>query len=102
MLGLWTGDAYSGRDDEIQTPELLMAGDVLRRAPSGPLVDRFLIARILLFAEGPFRMSKQIGAVTTQGKHQQQFGIQARRGDIGLYEKLISIVDCLIESNHLE
>src|SRR5436309_5642007 len=102
MLRLWPRDEHSGRDDQIHTPEFLMASDVLRRTPSGPLVDRFLIARMLFFVEGPFRMSKQIGAVTTQGKHHQQFGIQARRGDIGLYKKLISIVDCLIESNHLE
>ncbi len=83
MLGLGAGNEHGWRNDEIQAPEFLMPGDVLRRDSVGALVDCFPIADLFLVREFAFRMREEMGTVASEGKHEQRLGVQARRADLG-------------------
>src|ERR1700722_21011826 len=59
-----------------------MAGDVLRGNSADPLGESGLVARLLGGGEFALRVSVEIGAVTVESEHEEEFGVQARGGDV--------------------
>ena len=68
------GIKHVGRDFELEAPEFLMAGEVLRWDAAGALCDQREISLAHGCIEFLFRMRVEPGAVATERVHQQQFG----------------------------
>ena len=49
MFGLWARNQHGGGHDQIEPPEFLVAGDVLRGDAFGALGQRFVVPRLLFF-----------------------------------------------------
>ena len=79
VLGLGPWDQDCGRYDEVQSPELLMSGDVLRRHPCRSLGKDFLVTRSFFSCKFALGMGVEVGAVHAEDEHEQNLGIQARR-----------------------
>jgi len=82
VFGLGTRNQNRRRDDEVHTPEFLMAGDVLRRNSTGALGKGSVIASRFVGGELALVVSVEIGAVAVESEHQEQFCIQTRRGNV--------------------
>ena len=86
MLGFRPRNQNVGRDFEIQAPEFLMAGEVLRRDAARAPGDQ----RKILLARGGvefmFRMRVDPGAVAPERVHQQQFRGQRGGGHVLAFE----------------
>ena len=82
MLGFGPRNQHVGRDFEIQAPEFLMAGEVLRRDAARALRDqrKILLARRRI--EFVFRMRVNPCAVAPERVHQQQFRGQRSGGHV--------------------
>ena len=97
MLGFRAWDQHSRRDQKIKPPELLMSGDVLRGAATGPLTNDLVITGLLVGSKFALRMGVKIGALTAKNEHDQQLGVQARRRNVILNEELVRGIDGLFE-----
>jgi hypothetical protein len=82
VFGFWTRDQDVGRDFEVQTPEFLMAGEVLRRDAARAPCDQGEISLARCCIEFLFRMRVEPGAVALERVHQEQFSGQRRGGDV--------------------
>ena len=82
MLGFRARNQYVGRDFEIQAPEFLMAGEVLRWDSARSTSDqrKMLLARCCI--ELVFRMRVNPSPVSPERVHQQQFRRQRGGGPV--------------------
>jgi hypothetical protein len=81
-FGFGAGDEDGGSDDEVHAPELLMAGDVLCGNAAGALGESGFVTRLLGGGEFALGVSVEIGAVAVESEHEEEFGVQARGGDV--------------------
>src|SRR5439155_9466523 len=93
MLGLRPWNQHRRGYDQIHSPKFLTPSDVLRgnalRAPG----ERIVITGLLFGSEFALGMSVEISPIASEGEHEQQFGIHARRRDVGQVQAL----DCRAE-----
>lgn len=82
VLGFGARDEDGGGDDEVHTPEFLMAGNVLRGDTTGALVQSGLVAGGFVGREFALGMCVEIGTIAAEGKHEKQFGVHARGRDV--------------------
>jgi hypothetical protein len=78
VLSLGARDEDGRRDDEVEPPEFLVAGDVLCRDTFGALGEGFLVTGLLFHREFALGMGIEIGAVTGKNEHEEQLGVKAR------------------------
>src|SRR5262249_18552718 len=97
MLGLWTWNKHSGRDQKIEPPEFLMPSDVLRWAAASPLTNDFFILGLLIGSEFSLRVSVKVRPLASEDKHQQQLRVQPGRGNIVFFENLIRGINSLFK-----
>src|SRR6478609_10605367 len=97
MLSFRARDEHGGRDQQIQPPELLMAGDVLRGAASRALANNFIKTGLLIGGELPLGMGVKIGALAAENKQQQQLGVQAGGWHVIFDEDLVRGINGLLE-----
>src|SRR5689334_3569453 len=102
VLGLRTRDEYCGRNQQVQSPEFLVSGDVLRGASASTLLNDFVVSGLLFPSELALGMSVEVSAIATENKQCQQLGVQARRRNIFSQEKLIGCVNRLLELHDRE
>ena len=86
VLGFRTRNQDIGRDFEVQAPEFLMAGKVLRRDSAGAPRDQGEISLARRRVEFLFRMCVKPCAVAPERVHQQQFGSKRRGGNVLAFE----------------
>ena len=79
MLGLRTRHQNRWRHDQIQPPELLMPGDVLRRNARRPPRQSFVVSLHFVGGELSLRMCIEIRPIAIEREHDEQFGVHARR-----------------------
>ena len=97
MLGFRTRDQDRRADDEIQSPEFLVPGDVLRGHAAGALFESFVVT--ILFVGGKFALGVgvEIGAIAAEDEHQQHFGIHARRADAVFLQQRDGRAQCVLQ-----
>src|ERR1700730_1534587 len=78
MLRLRTGDEDGSSNNQVHPPEFLMAGDVLGGHTAGAFGKSGVVTGLLFYGQLSFGMREEVGAVATERKHQEQFGIQPR------------------------
>ena len=78
VLGLRAGNQHRGRHHEVEAPELLMSGDVLRRHAGCALGEDFVVASFFFRREFALRMRVKVGAIGAEDEHKQDLGIHAR------------------------
>ena len=83
VLGFRTRNEHGRSNDQIHAPEFLMSGDVLGGHAAFAFGQGLVVAALFVRGEFALGMGVEIGAVAFQGEHEQQFGIHARRGDVG-------------------
>jgi hypothetical protein len=86
VLGFRARNQHIGRDFEIQPPEFLMAGEVLRRDAARALGDQGKISLARRFVDFVFRMRVNPRAVAPERVHQQQFGGKGGGGHVLAFE----------------
>ena len=86
VLGFRAWNQYCRSNFEIQTPEFLMAGEVLRGDAAGTLRDQRKISLVCARIKFVLRIRVDPGAVASQGVHQQQFGSEGRRRNVFAFE----------------
>ncbi len=86
VFGLGARDQYVGSDFKIQSPEFLMAGEVLRRDAAGSPRDEREISLARRRVEFLLGMRVDLRAVATKRVHQQQFGGERRRRRFRTFE----------------
>jgi len=86
VFGFWTRDQDIGCDFEVQTPEFLMAGEVLRRDAARAPRDQGEVSLASRRFEFLFRMRVEPCAVAPQRVHQEQFSSQWRGGNVLAFE----------------
>jgi len=59
-----------------------VAGDVLRGNAAGALGESGFVARLLGGGEFALGVGVEIGSVAVNGEHEEEFGVQARGGDV--------------------
>ena len=94
MLGFRPRNQHVGRDFEIQAPEFLMAGEVLRRDSARAPRDQRKILLARCCVEFVFRMRVNPRAVAPERVHQQQF--RGQRG--GRHVLALELRDAIAES----
>ena len=82
VLGFGARDEDRGRHDQVEPPEFLVAGDVLRGDALGALCQGFVVAGLLFGGEFALGMGEQVGAVAVEGEYEKRLCIQARGGDM--------------------
>ena len=78
-----------------------MPGDVLRRNALRTLGERIFVARLFFLSQFALGMSVEIRAIAAQREHEQQLGIQARRGNVGGIQALDGTGKSLTETHKL-
>ena len=86
VLGFRARDQDSRADDEVQSPEFLVAGDVLRGNAASALLEGFVVASLFVGRKFALGMGVEIGAIAAEDEHQQDFGVHARRADLVFLE----------------
>ncbi len=82
VLSLRARNQDCGGDDEIHSPEFLMAGDVLCWNAAGAFGESRVITSLLIGREFAFGMREEVGAIAVQSKHEKEFCVQAWRGSL--------------------
>ena len=82
LFGLGAGDEDGGGDDEIQAPEFLMAGDVLRGNAAGAFGESGFISSGFVGGQLALGVSVEKCSVTVQGEHEKEFGVHAWGRDV--------------------
>src|SRR5258708_32972581 len=82
VFGLRARNEDCRGDDEIHTPEFLVASDVLRGDSAGSLSESSFVPGLLIAGKLALRMRVEIRAVAVEREHEQGFGGQAWRGNI--------------------
>ena len=86
MLGLGTRNQHRRRDYEIQAPEFLVPGDVLRWHAGRTLGEHFFVSRRFFRSEFALGMRVQVGTIGAEDKHQQHLGVHAGRAHVSCVE----------------
>ena len=60
-----------------------MAGDVLRGDAAGALGEGGAVSGSFVFRKLALGIGEQVGAIAFEDEHEQQFGVQARRWNVG-------------------
>ncbi len=87
VLGFRTRDEDSRADDEVQPPEFLVPGDVLRGNAASALLEGFLVAGLFVGGKFALGMGVEIGAIAAEDEHEQDFGVHAGGADMVLLEQ---------------
>src|SRR6476646_5404347 len=66
MLSFRSRDQYRGRDEQIEPPEFLMSGDVLRGTATRSFTNHFVVARLVVFIQLVFRMGIEISSFSVE------------------------------------
>ena len=94
MLGFRPWNQDVGRDFEIQTPEFLMAGEVLRRDSARAPGDQRKILLARCGVEFLFRMRVEPCSVSPERVHQQQFRGQRGGRHVLAFELRDAVAEC--------
>ena len=86
MLGLGTRNQHRRRDHEIQAPEFLVPGDVLRWHAGGALGEHFFVSRSFFRSEFALGMRVEVGTIGAEDEHEQHLGVHAGRAHVGSVE----------------
>ena len=78
VLSLRAGNQHGRRNHEVEPPELLMSGDVLRRHAGCALSEHFVVASFFFGRQFALRMRVKVGAIGAEDEHKQDLGIHAR------------------------
>ena len=81
MLRLRTRHQHGRRHDQIQPPELLVPGDVLRRNAGRPARQSLVITLHLVGGELSLRMCIEICPIAIEREHGKEFGVHPRRAN---------------------
>jgi len=82
VLGFGTRNEDGRRDDEVKSPELLMAGDVLCGHALGALGEGFVVAGVFLGTEFALGMGVKVSAIATEREHEEGLRVESRRGNV--------------------
>jgi len=82
VLGLWAWNEHRWGDNKVHAPEFLVSGDVLRWHSPPSIGERGIVARLFLGCKFALGMREEIGAITIQREHEEQFGVQTWGWDV--------------------
>ena len=82
VLGFRTRNEHGRGNDQIHSPEFLMAGNVLGGYAALALGQGLVIAIVFVPGKLALGMGMEIRAVAFQGEHQEQLGIHPWRRDV--------------------
>jgi len=88
VFGLRARNEDGGRNDEVESPKLLVSGDVLCRESAGTPTDELLVALDLVGGQIALRMTVDVSAIHSEYEHQKRLGVQARRANVGRFKLL--------------
>jgi hypothetical protein len=82
VLRLWAWNEHCWGDNKVQAPEFLVSGDVLRWHSPPSIGERGIVARLFLGCKFALGMREEVGAITIQREHEEQFGVQTWGWDV--------------------
>ncbi len=93
MFGFGAGNQDVGSDFEIEAPEFLVAGEMLRRFARGATLEESEIGFGGLGVEEFFGVRIEPSAVAAKNVEKEKFGGESVRGDAGFAEEMDSLLE---------